>query len=95
MITEPGHCVFLRQGLLGLGIEKVTALIGDTGLPEAPMQAGASLTSSLGSAALTAAVAPAISARVFRYGVPRGCKVPVVGRSRDRQDMPQGGLVSR
>ena len=54
-----GSATFLRQitaDSLGLGIEKVTALIGDTGLPEAPMQAGASLTSSLGSAALTAAV---------------------------------------
>jgi xanthine dehydrogenase YagR molybdenum-binding subunit len=54
-----GSATFLRQitaDALGLRIEKVTALIGDTGLPEAPMQAGASLTSSLGSATLTAAV---------------------------------------
>jgi xanthine dehydrogenase YagR molybdenum-binding subunit len=41
---------------IGLRIEKVTALIGDSSLPEAPMQAGASLTSSLGSATLRAGV---------------------------------------
>jgi len=53
-----GSATFLRQLVadeLGLSIEHVQALIGDTGLPEAPMQAGASLASSLGSAAMTAA----------------------------------------
>jgi len=53
-----GTATFLRQitaDELGLPLDAVQALIGDTGLPEAPMQAGASLTSSLGSAALAAA----------------------------------------
>jgi xanthine dehydrogenase YagR molybdenum-binding subunit len=53
-----GTQTFLRQitaDALGLPIDKVAALIGDSGLPEAPMQAGASLTSSLGSATLDAA----------------------------------------
>jgi hypothetical protein len=53
-----GTVTFLRQitaDALGLPIDKVAALIGDSGLPEAPMQAGASLTSSLGSATLEAA----------------------------------------
>jgi xanthine dehydrogenase YagR molybdenum-binding subunit len=53
-----GTVTFLRQitaDALGLPIDKVAALIGDSGLPEAPMQAGASLTSSLGSATLDAA----------------------------------------
>ena len=52
-----GSATFLRQLIadeLGLPIEKVQALIGDSGLPTAPMQAGASLTSSLGSAAMAA-----------------------------------------
>jgi xanthine dehydrogenase YagR molybdenum-binding subunit len=53
-----GTVTFLRQitaDALGLPFDKVEALIGDSGLPEAPMQAGASLTSSLGSATLDAA----------------------------------------
>ena len=53
-----GTATFLRQitaDALRLPIDKVAALIGDSGLPEAPMQGGASLTSSLGSATLDAA----------------------------------------
>jgi xanthine dehydrogenase YagR molybdenum-binding subunit len=53
-----GTATFMRQitaDALGLPIDRVTALIGDSGLPEALMQAGASLTSSLGSATLDAA----------------------------------------
>jgi xanthine dehydrogenase YagR molybdenum-binding subunit len=53
-----GSATFLRQitaDELGVHIERVAALIGDTGLPEAPMQAGASLAGSLGSATLLAA----------------------------------------
>jgi xanthine dehydrogenase YagR molybdenum-binding subunit len=53
-----GTATFLRQitaDALGLPFDKVVAQIGDSGLPEAPMQAGASLTSSLGSATLDAA----------------------------------------
>jgi xanthine dehydrogenase YagR molybdenum-binding subunit len=53
-----GSATFLRQLVadeLGFPIGDVQALIGDTGLPEAPMQAGASLANSLGSAAMTAA----------------------------------------
>jgi xanthine dehydrogenase YagR molybdenum-binding subunit len=53
-----GTTTFLRQitaDVLGLPIEKVAALIGDSGLPEAPMQGGATLTASLGSASLDAA----------------------------------------
>jgi xanthine dehydrogenase YagR molybdenum-binding subunit len=53
-----GSTTFLRQitaDELGLPIDNVLALIGDTGLPEAPMQAGALLAGSLGSATLIAA----------------------------------------
>jgi xanthine dehydrogenase YagR molybdenum-binding subunit len=53
-----GTATFLRQitaDALGLPFDKVEARIGDSGLPEAPMQAGASLASSLGSATLDAA----------------------------------------
>lgn len=52
-----GSATFLRQVVadeLALPIGKLQALIGDSGLPEAPMQAGASLTGSLASAAMRA-----------------------------------------
>jgi xanthine dehydrogenase YagR molybdenum-binding subunit len=53
-----GSATFMRQIVaeeFGLSFERVSALIGDTMLPEAPMQAGASLSASLGSATLDAA----------------------------------------
>jgi len=53
-----GTVTFMRQitaEVLGLPLDRVTATIGQTNLPEAPMQAGASLSASLGSATLNAA----------------------------------------
>ncbi|SEO93706.1 xanthine dehydrogenase YagR molybdenum-binding subunit [Methylobacterium sp. ap11] len=53
-----GTATFMRQlaaDALALPIDAVRALIGDTGLPEAPMQAGASLTGSLAPAVMEAA----------------------------------------
>ena len=54
-----GTVTFMRQitaEVLGLPIESVTAIIGQTNLPEAAMQAGAALSGSLGSATLDAAL---------------------------------------
>jgi xanthine dehydrogenase YagR molybdenum-binding subunit len=96
-----GTATFMRQITaeeLGLPFGKVTALIGDTGLPEAPMQAGASLAASLGSATLDAArrlrsrlVHMAVSDRESPlHGLPAdqviadcGCLVSVPGTARE------------
>jgi xanthine dehydrogenase YagR molybdenum-binding subunit len=53
-----GSATFMRQitaDELGLSYDRVSALIGDSDLPNAPMQAGASMAASLGSATLDAA----------------------------------------
>lgn len=65
-----GTVTFLRQitaEVLGLPITSVTADLGDTTLPEGTMQAGASLTASLGSATMVAA--QALSMRICELAV--------------------------
>lgn len=89
-----GSATFLRQIVadeLVLPIDRVLPLIGDSSLPEAPMQAGASLTGSLAPAAMTAA--RDLKAKLLEMAVGQD-ESPLHGRNADDLELNDGRIIA-
>ncbi|KQS66483.1 hypothetical protein ASG32_30835 [Methylobacterium sp. Leaf361] len=89
-----GSATFLRQIVadeLALPLDWVLPLIGDSSLPEAPMQAGASLTGSLAPAAMTAA--RDLKTRLLEMAIGQD-ESPLHGRNAGDLELNDGRIVA-